>query len=93
MIVLVESRGPCVAAGTGRATQICNGSIGAFGVANPPAFCWAQQGSALGIEFSTQDKLNDLGCETVALPCVRGPRNLSSLIKGVPRLAVGNRPE
>jgi hypothetical protein len=31
MIVLVASRGPCVATGIGRATGNCYGSIGAFG--------------------------------------------------------------
>jgi hypothetical protein len=47
----------------------------------------------LGIEFASQNKLNDLGCETVVFPCVRGLQNLSSLIKGASRLAVGNHLE
>jgi hypothetical protein len=40
---------------------------------------------ALGIEFASQNKLNDLGCETIVLPCVRGLQNSSSPIKGASR--------
>jgi hypothetical protein len=70
------------------AASLAARSIGAFGGGKPPpAF------RALGIEFASQNKLNDLGCETVVFPCVRGLQNLSSLIKGASRLAVGNHLE
>jgi hypothetical protein len=51
---------------------------------------------ALGIEFVSQNKLNDLGCETIVLPCVRGLQNSSSPIKGASHRSqreVGSRRE
>jgi hypothetical protein len=83
MIVLVASCGPCMATGTGRTTGNCNRSIGAFGGGKTSLHLARHRtAEALGIEFVSQNKLNDLGCETIVLPCVRGLQNSSSPIKG-----------